>query len=462
VMFIKAKIMERYFLFETVKPMFACLFIITFILILDKIVDLMNLIIEKQLDVITVINLFALTLPYMLALSVPMSVLTSTIMAFGRMSVDQELTAAKSTGIDVFKMTKLLFVFILIVTFGMAYFNDFILPETNHLLKNLIIKVTYKKPITAIPPGTFTTLNNVTIYAKDRTDEALIDLIIFNLTNSRFPQTVYAKKGEIYLDPDTDLLKAILYDGEMQERDQSEPHKYQTSKFEQYTFFISNLGYGKDDSESDYRGDREMNSIQMKNIINDRRDEIKQLSNEIESHNRGLDEIKMMLDDDSTVGRVTNEQLEEQKRLVIMNNIKETQRLEKERQIRELKVEIHKKYSLAAACLVFLIVGLPIGMMTKTSGIGVSFSFSSIIFIIFYVFIVFGEEFGDKGTINPDFSMWITTVVFFFIGLVLIHVARKEKSFDVMVLWNWAKTKIPHKGTKNRHKEGEENELCEY
>lgn len=435
----KSKIIERYFLIETLKPFFICLFIITFIMMLDRLIDLMNIIIEKQLDIITIINLFALSLPFIFALSVPMAVLTSTIMAFGRMSVDQELTATKSTGINILSMTTPLILFFLMVTFGMAYFNDFILPDTNHLLKNVLIKITYKKPVTAIKPGTFTTMNNLTIYAKDRTDEALLDIIIFNTENSRFPQTIQAEKGEIFLDPSSDLLKVILYNGEMHERDQTQPDKYQISKFSQYTFMRTNLGYNIDDSGSEYRGDREMTSTQMKELINERQNSIDLIENDLQLYSKILSELNNEID------------YEEFRKYTIMSNLKQSQKDEMSKQIRMYKVEIHKKYSLAVACFIFLLVGLPIGMMTKTSGVGVSFSFSSIIFIVYYVLIVFGEEIGDRGLINPSFVMWIPALIFLIIGIFLLYIAKKEKHINITSVWILIKKSITRVIFRKKH-----------
>ena len=433
ILLFKSKILERYFLWETIKPFTLWLFIITFIMMIDRLFDLMNMIIEKQLDAFTIINLFALSFPFIFALSVPMAVLMSTIIAFGNLSVDKELTAIKSTGIDIIKMTNLLVVFMLLLSFGMAYFNDYILPETNHLLKNVVLRVSYKKPITAIKPGTFTTMNNITILARERDNEALYDLLIYNLENVRFPQTIYAKKGEIYLDPKSDQLKVILYDGEMFERDIAEAEKYQISTFENYTFFLTNLGYGDDDASSDYRSDREMNSMKMKEIITERSIHIESLNLEIENNLRMLENVQ----DESNIDTTRFQINEDIRRYNVMINLHQSQKNEIERQLRRFHVEMNKKYSLGAACFVFFLVGLAIGMMTKTSGIGVSFVFSSIIFIIFYIFLVVGEEFGEKGVINPAFSMWFPSLFFLAIGLFLVYIARKEKSFDIMVIWQF-------------------------
>ncbi len=92
------KILKRYILKEHIAPFFIALMVVTFVLLSDRIIDLLNLIIEKKLPWQTVFEVFGLSLPYMLALSIPMAVLVATILAFGRMSVDREIVAIKSNG----------------------------------------------------------------------------------------------------------------------------------------------------------------------------------------------------------------------------------------------------------------------------------------------------------------------------------------------------------------------------
>ena len=84
------KILSRYILKEHVAPFFISLLVVTMVLLIDRIIDLLNLIIEKKLAASIVLELFGLSLPYMLALSIPMAVLVATILAFGRMTVDRE------------------------------------------------------------------------------------------------------------------------------------------------------------------------------------------------------------------------------------------------------------------------------------------------------------------------------------------------------------------------------------
>ena len=97
------KILERYFLKETFKHFTLSVIVITFVMMLDRLIDLLNIIIEKQLDVLTIISLFSLSMPFILALSVPIAVLNTSIMTFGRMA-DQELTAIKACGVNIYKV----------------------------------------------------------------------------------------------------------------------------------------------------------------------------------------------------------------------------------------------------------------------------------------------------------------------------------------------------------------------
>ena len=426
-----SKTLERYFFFETLKSFVTWLIVFTFLFMLDRIVDLLGLIFEKQLDILTIINLFALSLPFLIALTVPLAVLSATMMAYGRISVDQEITATKSAGVSPYTMTKLCFIFFILLSFFMAYFNDFVMPEANHVLKNLIIKITYKKPITAIKPGTFTNFNNMTIYAKGRSDDALHDLLIFNTENSRFPQTVQAKRGEIYLDPMTDQLKVILYNGEMFERDSETPANFNITKFEIYTFYKYNLGYGSDDTSSDHRGNRELTSLQIRELSKSNKEHLNIINEEITEYTKKINE--------NISAKLSNEETLELRKATLQKETKESQKTEIERQLRIFQIEVNKKYSLATACFVFFLIGLPIGMMAKTSALGVSFIFSAFIFLFYYVAIIMGEEMGTRGVMNPALTMWLPPLIIFICSIFLIYFSLKEKTFDILIVWNFIK-----------------------
>jgi len=88
-----------------------------------------------------------------------------------------------------------------------------------------------------------------------------------------------------------------------------------------------------------------------------------------------------------------------------------------EYQIREFEVEIQKKYSIAVATLVFVLIGIPIALRFPSGGIGMVIAVSLGIFGIYYVCLIGGETLGDEGYVPPVLAMWATNVVFGTLGL---------------------------------------------
>ena len=266
-------ILRRYVLKEHITPFFLSLLVVTFILLIDRVMDLLNLILEKKLDAWTVLDLFALSLPYMLALSIPMAVLVATILAFGRMTVDREPIDMKSSGVNVYSLiSPLLFVAVLL-TGLMVYFNHQFLPNQNHKLKNLMVKIAYYKPMTIIKAGEFTNLMDYTVYAQSNDESILGDVVIYDRSQSRFPRIVFADKGEIIQLDKGNSLQIKLTDGEMHERNDREEGKYQIRQFKSFTVNIRNLANNTDFFETGYRSDREMTEAQLRKSINDKKKE---------------------------------------------------------------------------------------------------------------------------------------------------------------------------------------------
>jgi lipopolysaccharide export system permease protein len=415
------KILERYILKENFKPFVVSLFVATFVMLLDKIIDLLNLIIDKKLDFVTIISVFGLSLPFMLALSVPMAILLASIMSFGRLSVDNELVAFKSCGINIYTLMRPTVIAALLVSIFMIFFNNAILPETNHMLKNLMIKANYRRPVTAIVPGTFTTLKKYTIYAKERVNEELSGILIYSRESTKFPQTISAERGNIFLSNGGNSLKAVLYNGQMHERNPKEPDKYQVSQFKKFTLNLPDLGYKMNEASSDYRGDRELSSLAMLDIISGKKEEIIVLN---ESAGKLLSKIEKLKED--TLSIIYKKDLKKNTNSL---KIKKDKIKTLEADIRKYEVEVHKKYAIAFACLIFVLIGAPVGMMTKTTGVGMAFSVSAFVFLIYYGCLTLGEELADKGVISPFLAMWIANIIFSMIGVYLVVMSVKEMKF---------------------------------
>jgi len=422
------KILERYILKENFKPFIVSLMVTTFVMLLDKIIDLLNMIIDKHLDFVTIVSIFSLSLPFMLALTVPMAILLASIMSFGRLAVDNELVAFKSCGINIYTLLKPTVIAALFISIFMVYFNNEVLPDTNHMLKNMMIKANYRRPVTAIIPGTFNTMKNYTIYAKERRDDQLYDVIIYNRENTKFPQTITAERGEIYLTNGGNSLTAILHKGQLHERDSQNPAKYQISEFKRFTLNLPDLGYKMNEEGSDYRGDRELSSKAMQYVINRKEKQIEVVVEEIIDINAAIEKDRP----DSLTSRTAFRDLKKNYNKLSM---KKDKLKTLQRDIHKYQVEIHKKYAIAFACIIFVLVGAPVGMMTRTSGVGMAFSVSSFVFLIYYGALTLGEELADKGIVSPFLAMWISNIVFGVVGIYLVIISVRElKVLDLKIV----------------------------
>jgi len=319
----------------------------------------------------------------------------------------------------------------------MVYFNHYFLPNTNHKLKNLTVKIAYYRPMTIIKPKEFTTISDYTIYTEENLNDELKNVLVYDRTQANFPRIITAQKGRIVQMDKGNSLQVILQNGEMHNRNEQEKGKYQVTKFETFTVNIRDLAVGMDFGESGYRSDREMTYNQLVADINNKKQELTNQKLEITNLQKRLEELQKQPDDYA--------KSVETRRLSIMKSMAEDQYKEILENLRSLQVEYHKKFALAFAIIIFVMMGVPIGLMTRSSGIGMAFSVSSVIFLIYYIALTGGEQLADRALMSPFLSMWITNIIFFIIGLWLIHLSIHEKQLINLNLLQW---KLSHRKAK--------------
>ena len=416
------KILSKYILKEHTGPFFLSIAVITGVMLLDRILDLLNLIITKRLPLPTVIKLFGLSLPFMLALSIPMAVLVGTIMAFGRLSSDNEITAFKASGINIYRMMAPVVFVAILLSFFMIHFNNNILPDSNFALKNLLVKIHSRRPTSELKPGLFTKLKDFNFYyhSKDKESELFNQIVIYDRQPGDFPRIITAKNGNVKLSNGGNSLSATLYNGEIHEIDNKAPEKYSSIVFKKYRIDIPDLGLKVNPARYAHRGDREMSSKDMKakieNLENTRQSKI----NELNKYKKQLIELKSEIADEKKIKR-------EMKKLKNLIEIRQHRIRSLSAEISRYAVEIHKKYSIAFACLVFILIGAPIGMMTRTNTIGKGFAISSFIFLVYYISLYAGEELADRMIISPFVAMWISNIIFAIIGVYLVIYSARER-----------------------------------
>jgi lipopolysaccharide export system permease protein len=377
------KVLERYVLKEMVAPFFGALAFLTFLLLLDRIFDLLDLLLRKGVPGRDVLELFVLALPSIFSLTVPMAVLVSVLVAFGRLSGDFEIIAIKSSGIPVRRillppLLLAVFIFLLLVPF-----DSYILPEANHRMKNLVLDIHQMKPALKIKAGQFNKIDRFRIYTKEKDDRTstLYDVKIQEITEDGRLRTIIAKRAR--LRTRGDILEVALYDGEIHEAEGKEVEEYRRISFREHLLRIP-FESGLRRRERSFRTDREMSIEMLLKSIEDTKRELRELKRRERSREEFL-----------------------------------------KRKIRKFLVEVHKKFALPFASIVFVLFGLPISILNRDKGYGTAIGLSFPIFTLYYVFLVGGESLAEKGLMAPWLAMWLPNAILFFAAIFLLK--RSEK-----------------------------------
>ncbi len=437
-------ILQKYVLREHLMPFVMGFSVVTFLLTMDFLFDYLDLLIGKGIPALIVFQLFFYGLGWMVALSIPCAVLVASLMTFGRLSQDNEMTAARAGGVNAISVMIPPLLAATVLGVLLSLFMNFVLPETNHSFANLLIDISKKRPTVEIREGVF--IDDFQGYSMliskldDRTGK-MSNVTIYDFHSGSVPTTIFAKRGVISFSDDGNTLTLLLQDGEIHEiPDITEPRKYRRLVFKTHVINIPNVSSQLTRSERQVRGEREMTVAALK-------ERIRQLSEQESSVRRNLvpqlhalgynsyDEFRRMTGTEPGFAgflkklggsllfwkrssrRPRGEVLELDIPKSIQYTLLELEAVEK--QINSFTVEIHKKFSIPFACVIFALIGMPLGMKARKSGLTIGFA-SIGFFIFYYIFLLGGEQLADRRLLPPGIAIWMPNIVLGALGLLLM------------------------------------------
>jgi lipopolysaccharide export system permease protein len=380
---------------------------------------------SKGLDAATIAQFLVLNLSWIVVLAVPIGVLFSTIMAFGSMSSSHEVTVMKASGMGLFKMMiPVMAVGCLLWGFTFWY-TDSVLPDSNVRLTGMMRDIESTKPSFAVEEGQFTTFNATTSILARRVlpDGSMLGVSIYDRSKMDFVNVISADSGRLAFSPSLTRLVIQLSRGEIHQRGVRNPNDYRVVSFDRYQIVLpaDKFFYEASDVTGSSRGEREMTIADMQSIV-DRAQLQERLANQrydssmhlhINDLRNPAPVVSKALTRTEILGRASSFIATAQ---MIVES--EYQRAKSERILaNKYLVEIHKKYAIPFACLLFVIVGSPLGILTKGGNFGTSAMYSLGFYVIYWMSMIGGEEFADRGYLSPFLAMWLGNIIIGVIGV---------------------------------------------
>jgi lipopolysaccharide export system permease protein len=427
------KVLTRYLLKAHIGPFLFAWVVLTGVILINTLAKEMAGLAGKGLPLNVVLEFFLLSLPANIALTLPMSVLVAVLYTFSTLAAENEITALKANGIDLRRIILPVVVVAGTIAGGMIWFNDRVLPAANYEWRMLMTDVAQTRPLLALREQTLNpipTLDGRTPYYLeaaqiDVENGRLRQVAIYDVSNPDLSRTINADSAwMVFNEARTDLL-ITLYDGVSREIDFTQPEQFQFASFAQQTMRIDGVSQRLERSvDVGYRTDRDMTIGMMEERIDSLRQQVVQL--------RAGPAVEA-----GEEASVTDQ--------AAMFSERQAQNLEG--QIRALQVEIQKKYSIAVAALVFVLIGVPLALRFPHGGIGMVIAASLTIFAIYYVGLIGGETLGDEGYVPPVIAMWGTNLVFGFLGLLgLLRLGREQGTGRGRELPGWLRSLLGRQG----------------
>lgn len=447
-------ILYRYIIKEHLFPFLASLSIIVFYFVMQEAVLRLDQIISKGLDPGVVLEVFLIQLGWIITLAIPMAILTATLWVFGRMSGDNEITSIKASGQSMFPLLLPVLTAAAVITVLLVFFNDLILPDANHRALNLLSDISRKRPAAFIEPKVLIRdFPGYTLYAENvdpRTGD-LNRVRIFCDQPGQDPSSTVAGSGIIRMTPDQQYLELTLFNGETHSISRRNFQDYFLCRFAQQVVFIKNIDTKFERTNSSYRGNREMSSqMMLEEVGRLKADNAAGLSDYCRAIDtllkqvKGLDSLQKAVPGSIRPGnpvppgtflqwasslpmaRSSQVKVQRTKELadIAVRRIRSNRSI-----ISQLMIEVHKKVAIPIACLLFVLIGAPLGIMARRGGLTVGASYSIFFFIAYWVFLIWGEDLGDKMILSPEMAMWGGNLIIALCGVILIMLMLRETTF---------------------------------
>ena len=370
------RILDRYILGEIIPPFFLSISALTLVLFLQKMYRLAELIVSKGASFWSTVSILGYILPSFLVLTIPMSFLVATLTAFTRLGTDSELTAMKASCVSLYNMIRPVMLFAVVTFLATAVTAVVIAPQANHALKVHLFNMVKSRAMIGVEPGVFSSTFDGMVIFVDKMDslDAMEGIFISDERSAKEPYAITARNGRLIADPSSLNVTLSMKHGAIH----TLPHEEQS-----FTTMTFNSGSLYLDINS---------ALVQKGSAGRSFDEIG--SGELYRQLKGL-----RAEGKPTIG---------------------------------IESELHKRFSLPFACLLFGLIGAPLGIRRTRSGKSAGIALALLVFLIYYILLATGTNLSNTGKLSPAIAYWLPNVVMTLGAIILVVKKGQEKDFHII------------------------------
>ena len=381
------RILDRYVIKELGPPFAIGVGVFTFFLVIDRIYQLTDLVITKSVPFALVMPLLVYMLPAFLALTLPMATLVAVLLVCGRLAGDLEVAALKASGVSPLRLFRPFLAAGIAITLLIAWLTLLVGPWSSGAFQRQLFRILQTRASTGIKERTFSaTFNQFVIYVDEvsASQVRLKGLLVSDERNAEQSRIIVAREGRLLSDEANRRITLRFLDGSISESDVGDRRRFRQTYFSLYD---------------------------------------------------------MTLPLDSPLSAAGKEDKPE-KQLPLRQLISEADRLHREGQIAApYYVELHKRFALPAAALMFTLVGFPLGVRTHRGGRAVALGLSFGIVVSYYILYTSMEGFALRGRLPAGIAVWVPNAILAVLGLAMLRASVAGVSTAWLDLfWRlWAK-----------------------
>lgn len=461
------KILDKYLL-KTFLITFTTVFVILFfIFILQTVWLFISELAGKDLDLILVVKFLLFSMPRIIPLVLPLSVLLASIMTFGNLAENYEFAAMKSSGISLQRAMRVLIVFIFVLSIVAFWFANNVIPYAEYKFVNFRKNIAQAKPAMAIAEGQFNDVGTYNIKVNKKSGEngnILTGVTIHEKANNvgENKTVIKAKNGELISNEKSSILKLVLKDGYYYQ--DVTPKKYEDraklpfvkAAFKKQIINIDLSELNKVDENQEISSTNGMLNVNELRYTLDSLN--KNLNNEIVSFSENINQrvgIKkqpsIVIKTEKKKKSLPNDLLslyDNKQKLAIIKmavsnvtsntySIESTQKelKDKQRDINKHLTALYEKFVIAFACFLMFFIGAPLGAIIRKGGLGLPIVFAVLIFITFHFINTFGKRLSQEGGMSPFMGSWMSSFILLPLAVLLTYRATNDNgliNFDAI------------------------------